>query len=235
MGRASLLEMNEARTLLARAVTLDPMFARAHATMAITWMNAAFVFVTHSVDEAVERAHHWARRAVALDPWDADALAILAWIMYATQGASQESLNGVLRALAINPNSTWAHAAHGAMLLFSGRFQEARAAFGAALRLDANGPISAMPLTQLALSFYLEGKYPEAADAARHATFRYPQMPLGYRTLAAALGQLDRPEEAHAALQAAIEVSPRGLAFSWSRPVDYEHLLEGLRKAGWQG
>jgi adenylate cyclase len=72
------------------------------------------------------------------------------------------------------------------------------------------------------------------------AVFRYPQMPLAYRTLAAALGQLDRIEEARAALQAAIDLSPQALALyvvrrpPWFLPVDYEHLLEGLRKAGWQ-
>jgi adenylate cyclase len=232
--------MNEARTLLARAVTLDPMFARAHAAMAMTWMHAGFAFASHSLDESVERAQHWARRAVALDPWDADALAILAWIV-SVRGISQECSDGVLRALAINPNSTWAHAVHGALLLFSGRFQVARTALGAALRLDPSGPISVLPLTQVALSYYLEGNYPEAANAARRVAFRYPQMPLGYRTLAAALGQLGRVEEARAALQAAIDVSPQGFAFyvvrrpPWFRPVDYEHLLEGLRRAGWQG
>src|SRR5262249_48709158 len=147
LGRASQSEMNEARTLLARAVALDPMFARAHVAVAMTWMHAGMAYASHPLDEAMERAQHWVRRAVALDPWDADAMAILAWIIHATHGASPESLDGVLRALAINPNSTWAHAAHGAMLLFSGRFQEARTAFGAALRLDPSGPISAMPLT----------------------------------------------------------------------------------------
>jgi adenylate cyclase len=141
-----------------------------------------------------------------------------------------------LRALAINPNSTWAHAAHGAVLLFSGRFQEARTAFGAALRLDPSGPISVLPLSQIALSYYLEGNYPEAANAARRTVFRYPQINFGYRTLAATLGQLGRVEEARAPLQAAVDVSPQGFALyvvrrpPWFRPVDYDLLLDGLRK-----
>jgi TolB-like protein len=107
MGRASQSEMTEARTLLERAVALDPMFARAHATMAITWALAGFVFASHPLVESVERAQHWARRAVALDPWDADALAILAWIIGATSGVSetQESFDGFLRALAITHQS----------------------------------------------------------------------------------------------------------------------------------
>lgn len=240
MGRTSLAEMNEARTLLAHAVALDPRFARAHAAMAMTWMHAGLAFASHSMDEAVERARLSARRAVALDPWDADALAILAWTV-STGGISQECFDGVLRAVAINPNSTWSHAVHGAFLLFSGHYQEARTALGASLRLDPSGPISVLPLTQVALSHYLEGNYQEAANAARRTAFRYPQMPLNHRTLAAALGQLGQIEEARAALQVAIDLSPQAFALymarrpPWFRPVDHEHLREGLRRAGWQG
>lgn len=240
MARANQSEMDEARTLVARAVELDPMFARAHVAMAMTWMHAGMAYASHSLDESLGYAQDWVRRAIALDPWDADALAILSWIVHA-RGGSRDSFDGVLRALAINPNSTWAHAAHGAQLLFSGHYREARTAFSAALRLDPHGPISVIPLTQVAMSYYLEGNYPEAADAARRVTFRYPQMPLGYRTLAAALGQLGEAEEARAAFQAFIGISPNVFTLyvagrpAWFRPVDHDHLVEGLRKAGWQG
>jgi len=59
--------------------------------------------------------------------------------------------------------------------------------------------------------------------------------------LAAALGQLGRTAEAKHALEDAIAVSPTSFDFylrsppPWFRPQDYEHMLEGLRKAGWEG
>jgi adenylate cyclase len=59
--------------------------------------------------------------------------------------------------------------------------------------------------------------------------------------LAATLGQLGHLEEAHAALQRAMSISPAVFELYvsarplWLRPEDYEHMLEGLRKAGWQG
>ena len=68
-----------------------------------------------------------------------------------------------------------------------------------------------------------------------------PRNPVGYRWLAAALGQLGRKDEAREALKTAIE---RGAeSFSrytqqrppWFQPDDFEHMLEGLRKAGWRG
>jgi adenylate cyclase len=68
-----------------------------------------------------------------------------------------------------------------------------------------------------------------------------PDHPWPYRWLAAALGQLGRTTEAREVLDRAIAVAPD--AFNLyvrqrvprMRQVDYDHMLEGLRKAGWQG
>ena len=74
------------------------------------------------------------------------------------------------------------------------------------------------------------------------AAFELSTIPnsLDYRWMAAALGQLGRTEEARAALEKSIAFS-HGSSMSmsstapWMRPEDYEHMLDGLRKAGWQG
>jgi adenylate cyclase len=64
---------------------------------------------------------------------------------------------------------------------------------------------------------------------------------MAYFWFAAELGQLGRLTEAHEALQKAIEVAPRSFEMSvqtphpWRRPEDHAHMLDGLRKAGWQG
>jgi adenylate cyclase len=69
----------------------------------------------------------------------------------------------------------------------------------------------------------------------------YPEFSRPPVTLAAALGQLGRVEEARVALEAAIATSLPILRFmtnkglSHWRPEDLEHLLDGLRKAGWNG
>jgi adenylate cyclase len=69
---------------------------------------------------------------------------------------------------------------------------------------------------------------------------RYPDDPLPYRWLAAALGELGHTNEARAALHDAMSVSRT--SYDWYvkgpryfRPEDHEHMLDGLRKAGWQG
>jgi adenylate cyclase len=76
---------------------------------------------------------------------------------------------------------------------------------------------------------------------ARRAVRDYPDYPLSYRYLAASLGQLGRIDEARVALQQAMTISPATFDLyvrsrqPWVRPEDYEHMLDGLRKAGWQG
>ena len=92
-----------------------------------------------------------------------------------------------------------------------------------------------------AMSYYFERDYLKSVEAARRRLARHPDVSSTYRWLAAALGQLDRTEEARAALHKAVELSPRAFELytrrrpPWHRPEDHEHMLDGLRKAGWQG
>ena len=67
----------------------------------------------------------------------------------------------------------------------------------------------------------------------------YPHHPWAHYRLAAALGQLGRAGEAQVALQKAIAIAPKFFDMivrhrpPWWRPEDHEHLLDGMRKAGW--
>jgi hypothetical protein len=87
---------------------------------------------------------------------------------------------------------------------------------------------------------YFSRDYADAVAIARSTVRDYPDYPLPYRYLAASLGQLGRLDEARVALHEAMTISP--VAFDlyvrsrqpWFRPEDHEHILDGLRKAGWQ-
>jgi hypothetical protein len=124
--------------------------------------------------------------------------------------------------------------------LFKGLPSVAREAALAALRLSPRDSLNVLPSAQIGVSYYFERDYPKALEAFNRAISRYPEFPLTYRFLAATLGQLGHLEEAHAALQRATSISPASFNFyvktrpPWFRPEDYEHMLEGLRKAGWQ-
>jgi adenylate cyclase len=91
------------------------------------------------------------------------------------------------------------------------------------------------------VSFYYERDYNRAVEAARGAVARYPSHHLAYRWLAASLGQLGYASEALRALRKTIELSPQSFELyvrhrpPWYSPENYEHMLDGLRKAGWEG
>ena len=80
-----------------------------------------------------------------------------------------------------------------------------------------------------------------AIGEAKRAIRSYPDFPNTYRWLAAALGQADRAEDAKEILEKAIVIAPASFdqqvrqRVPWMRPEDHAHMLEGLRKAGWEG
>jgi adenylate cyclase len=110
-----------------------------------------------------------------------------------------------------------------------------------AMRLDPHNTYLVAFMAVLILAYYFERNYAGAADTARHALARYPKDPRAYIFLTATLGQLCRIQEAHEALRQAMTFSPGSFDTyvcsrpAWWRPEDHEHMLDGLRKAGWQG
>jgi predicted Zn-dependent protease len=97
-------------------------------------------------------------------------------------------------------------------------------------------------LAVLASLHYGARNYAKAAEVARLAVQRGPQYPLGWRILANALGQLDELDEARDALARYCTLSPgftneqaARASTGFRDEAVFQHYLEGLRKAGWQG
>jgi adenylate cyclase len=90
------------------------------------------------------------------------------------------------------------------------------------------------------MGFYFLRDYDCSAECAKAGIRSHPDFPNTYRWLAAALAQLGRTDEAKPALEKAIAVSPTSFAafvrnrVPWVWPEDYAHMLDGLRKAGWE-
>jgi adenylate cyclase len=145
------------------------------------------------------------------------------------------------RALTISPNLALAHGVLGAALVFSGQPLKGIEALQTSNRLDPRD-YATLPLrlNQIALALYFAGEYEAAMHAAKTGIQSYPDFPLTYRWLAAALGQLGRSVEANKALEKAMAKAPNSFDIyvrhrvPWMRPVDYAHMLEGLSKAGWK-
>ena len=240
LGKASSAEIEEGRLYLQRSISYGVAFAPAYAALAMTYFLDGAMYAALPQQEALTLATEWARKAVSIDVNDAEAHAMLASTALMA-GDFDEGWERLSLALAINPNSSWANAAKGGYFLYRGNPSAGREALLAALRLSPRGPRNGLLLHQIAMSFYFERDYLAATDAARRAVVRYPEAALAYRCLAASLGQLGRIGEAQIALRKALEGSHQSFAQyvrtrpMWLRPVDYEHIIDGLRKAGWHG
>jgi adenylate cyclase len=238
LGKYSVEDNALAQRFFQQAVDLDPTFTGGYKGLAIAQAQAAAEFQIGSL--LTRSAEGLARRAVVLDTADAEAHAILSNLLR-LRGDYTGALAEAERALTITPNLALAHGARGAALIFSGRPEEGLAALETSIRLDPRDPLLAARLNQRALGYYFCREYETAVEVARGTIRSHPDHPLIYRWLAAALGQTGRMAEAQEALEKAIAVVPGSFEMyvrgrvPWMRPEDHDHMLEGLRKAGWEG
>jgi adenylate cyclase len=244
LSKASAEDNALAEKFFQRAIDLDPIFAGGYTGLAAALVRAGNLFQTRNLAEARSAAEVLARRAVALDGGDAEARSRLAHALQ-SRGDHQGAQAEAERALAICPNLADAHGALGVVLIYSGRPKEGLAALKTCIRLDPRAPSLVYRLIQIAEALYYCREYAAAVEAARQAIRSFPDRPGYYRILAAALGQMGRTAEAKEALEKAIAIAParfdsyvRGddlKRHPGLRPEDHAHMIEGLRKAGWQG
>lgn len=229
-----------AQTFFQQAIELDPTFAAAYCGLAWAHTQAATVLQTYSLTETQNSAEALARRAIALDPAGAEGhstLGSVLWLRGDPEGAAAEARE----ALAISPNLAFAHAVLRAALIFSGQPRDGIVAFQTAIRLDPHQSMLPSRLMHMAIGFYFCREYETAAEVAKQAIRSNPDYPNTFRWLAAALGQIGQIEEAKEALQKAIAIAPSSFDMyvrrrvPWHRPEDHAHMIEGLRKAGWNG
>ena len=222
-----------------QAIDIDPTFAGGYTGLAMAYHQVVTDLRARPPNEAHGSAEPLAHRAIALDPADAEAHATLARARLVSRGDYGGALAEAEQALALSPNLASAHRTLAQILIFSGQPQEGLVALERSNRLDPHNRLLPGRLNLLTMGLYFSGKYEAAAEAATQAVRSHPEYPLPHRWLAAALGQLGRTAEAKEALARAMAVSPASFdvyvrqRVPWHRPQDYAHMLEGLRKAGW--
>jgi adenylate cyclase len=223
-----------ARGFCQKAVHLDPNFAAAHVALAGIALRSGIVLQTMSLDEAARAGKQLAQKALSLDPSDPLAHARLAQAVWAA-GDLEGCIAECNEALSLDGNCAIAHGVKGdALVFFAGRREEGRASIRTYLRLSPRDPARAARLHNIALSHYLDGNYEVAAEACGDVIRRYGHG-ANYKWLLASLGQLGRPAECEALMKIA---PPDYDHYARHRPPwfglkDFEHMLEGLRKAGW--
>jgi adenylate cyclase len=224
----------EARALLAQAIKLSPGSAEAHAALAYAEFQRAVFGWMEDPAEGMRRAEQAARRALAVDDPGANARAhAILGNIYTFTGNYELALADAERALELNPSDAIARSLRGGILLWLGKLDESIAASEEARRYDPR--LAAEGMFNLALAYYLAGRY---RDAAQTATAVEPKARTVFleAVLAAALAQLGEDD---AARRVAAEVRRQSPFFDVKlfgqrlvNPAHREKAQEGLRKAG---
>ena len=146
-------------------------------------------------------------------------------------------------ALALDRNLAAAHSFIGVAKIFAGRAEETEAHVVEALRLSPRDTHAYTWMTNVGIASNHVGSWEQAVGWLRRAIEANRNFPTAYFSLALALVQLGRLDEAHSAVKAGLALNPtftisRARA-DWTAMSDdptflsvVERMLDGLRKAG---
>jgi adenylate cyclase len=237
--RQSKAENTEAQAFFRRALAIDAQYPQATAALSIVLCSAAMLGWAENSEAYFDQAYELAQRAVTLDPRYPNAHFALGLACMWTR-RSERAIAAFREAIKLNPSFAAAHVLLGQMCLYAGRPEEAIEQAETGIRLSPTDPRLFIWLPALAGAHYLLRHYPEAIEAGRRSWSLNRNWPHGLRYVVASLGQLGRMEEAQAALAALkamdtnLESSAVILRRVYPDPTAVDHILDGLRKAGFE-
>jgi len=237
--RHSKLDNIEAQTFFRRALAIDAQYPQATAALAIAVCNAAYLSWAEDVEGSYAEAYELALRAVALDARYPNAHFSLGLVCMWTR-RSDRAIAEFQEAIKLNPSFSAAYVVLGQIYLYSGRPEAAIAHAERGICLSPYDPRLFMWLPALAGAHYRLEHYAEAVETGLRSWTLNRNWTAGLRYAVAGLAQLGRSEEAKAALADLRRLDPSlsfiqgNLQRLYKDPAAIDHILEGLRKAGWQ-
>ncbi len=222
-----------------RAHQQDPAFALPLLALARTTDNLTNIYAVIPFDEGVARSLDYARRALALNPNDADSLAAVA--LLSLMAGDREASSAALRRAeaAANAGSVYFHRMRGLLFNVSDRPAEGRASLEQALRLDPQAPTRFIVESQIAYALFLEHRFAEAEQAHRAVLVTRPDHYFARLGIAVCLVRLGRIADARSYLAEIAAVDPVRLSrvarqqVTWFGPTLSAALADCLRIAGW--
>jgi adenylate cyclase len=225
----------QARELLEKAIVLDPNFSLAFSYLSRNYVIAYVNRWDESPERCLQLAIELGQRAVELDARNPHAYFTVAaaalWMK-----RHEEAAAAARKCLDIDPNFAEGHAVFGLILVYSGKPREAIASLQRAMRLDPH--YRDIYLHLLALAHVQLEEFEQAVAALRRRLLRKPESDISRVLLAAVHGHMGNVEESRAQWAEALRINPsyslehRRKILPYRNPADFEHLLDGLRKAG---
>ena len=224
----------EARSLLGRAVTINPNFAAAHAFIGFTHVNDYINGWAEVPEESLKIGLEIAERAVQLDEAEPQGHYVLA-VALGFNRQTDRALAEARRTVDLAPNFAQGHHTIARMLTLSGDPAGAINTLDAYMRLDPLYPD--MALHFLAEARFSLGQFDEAVTALKQRLARSPNSATSLALLASCYGHLGRIDEARAAWAEVMKIAPnfsierQRRVLPYKNPDDFERRVEGLRKA----
>ena len=224
-----------ARQMYEEAIALDPAYAMAYLRLSATHIMDIHLGSSKSTKKSLQRALELVQKALALDGDLAQAHSFLGRI-YLAKRQYHEAIAEGERALALAPNSAFAHAALAFSLHHAGRPEEASALYEKAIRLDPIPP--AWYLIGLASSYQGTGRYEEAIKLYEKVLRRAPDNLWAHLGLAGIYSILGREQDARAEAAEVLRIDPTFSIGTLARntlyknQADIELRADALRKAG---
>jgi TolB-like protein/class 3 adenylate cyclase/Flp pilus assembly protein TadD len=224
--------LDEGRSLLTKAIDLDPEYAPALA-LAGFFEAKASVF-GHEAD--AKKAIDLAERAVRADPDEPFALGAYGFVLAAEGGDLDRALTYIDRALDLNANSPLLWNFAGDVCMYIGDHDRAIECLHRSMRLNPLDQRTITNAAYLAFAHFFRREPEEAVRWAQRAILIAPNS-LSYRILAASLAEAGRLDEARDATCELLKLQPnsclqRSRGSNYRRAEDRSLYVESLRKAG---
>ena len=196
----------QARDSVARALTLDPNYAAAHAYLGLTYVKDHALRLTGPAsDEDLQTGLDHIREAIRLQPDLAVGYQALSFAL-AEAGDYEDAMRAAERAVELQPSEPDSLEALAKAQVRFGAYEEAVINAERALRLHPFAPQYYTYVYGQAL--YAAGRYEEAENVLSECLLRAPDERNCVRMRAAVLVRLDRLDEARATMARLIELDP---------------------------
>jgi len=231
--------LTEAKLHLEAAIAADDSLADAHAHLALCGVVELAQRLAKDRAQTMSLMFDHARKAISRDAENTTALSVLS-AYYLFNGEIQNCYDYAQRAVKSNPSHIMGYQRLGMALNRMDRFEQAEPVFQKTLKLSPVDPEIWVIHVGCFQAFMGQAQYQNALEACDRAIASNPRMGNLHGFRAAALGHLERFDEAQKELAIYLEARPnlktredfRKLFFrTW---VLTDILIEGLIKAGWE-
>lgn len=236
--RQSKADNAEAQEFFRRALTVDPQYPQASAALSIALTAAAYLSWSDNPERSYREAFELAQRAILLDARYPNAHFALGLICMWTS-RTEQAAGEFQEAIRLNPSFAAAHAVLGAVLNFLGDPEEGVTCVERGIRLSPSDPRLFIWLSGLAAAHYQTRDYAQAVAIGRRSWTLNRNYFTGLTYVVAGQAQLGRKDEARAALSDLRGLDPKLAAARttlklYQNQAGIDHLLDGLRKAGFE-